>query len=443
MNIGLQTWGSEGDINPFIALAAGLVKEGHKVKLCITEVSQRNYSEVANEFGFELINVPNPILPSVDMMAQMAQAFKAINDPSDQLKIINKYFLFPAQTVMFEAAKELCKSSDVVVRHIFCYPTQLAAELENIPVATLYPVHNIVPNRAQAPFGAVNLGAWAIPLWWKIAQWLINRIFLNEINQLRTQYSQKPNRDVLTQAWCNDGLNLIAVSPAICPPAIVWPKTFKICGFLNPSFFQKNQVLTPQIEEFLNQHPSPLYFTFGSMIVPNEASWLSVYEIWLETVRELGCSAIFQLPISDSRLLTKPDNVLIVQRAPHNLVFPHCSGIVHHGGAGTTQASLLAACPSVVVAHIADQPFWASELKRLGVSPGFMRRAQLSSRRLKKLIELIFKNSSYRQNAISIAQSMKNENSNGLAIEALSEFSKKNGTAQDEPNFVLNSSLHS
>jgi len=112
MKIGLQTWGSEGDINPFIALAAGLVNAGHEVKLCITEVSERDYSAIAKQHGFELINVPNPILPTVDMMAKMGDAFKAIRDPSEQLKIINQYFLFPAETVMFEAAQELCASSD-------------------------------------------------------------------------------------------------------------------------------------------------------------------------------------------------------------------------------------------------------------------------------------------------------------------------------------------
>ena len=207
MKIGLQTWGSEGDVNPFIALAAGLVRAGHEVKLYITEVSERDYTAIAKHHGFELINVPNPILPGVDMLAKMGDAFKAIRDPSEQLKIINQYFLFPAETVMFDAAKELCASSDLVIRHIFCYPTQLAAELAHVPVATLYPVHNIVPNRHQAPFGAVNFGRWAIPLWWKIAQWMINRIFLKQINRLRVANHQKPNQDVLTQAWSNDELN--------------------------------------------------------------------------------------------------------------------------------------------------------------------------------------------------------------------------------------------
>ena len=47
MRVGLQTWGSEGDIQPFLALAAGLVRAGHKVKLCITEVAERDYSGIA------------------------------------------------------------------------------------------------------------------------------------------------------------------------------------------------------------------------------------------------------------------------------------------------------------------------------------------------------------------------------------------------------------
>lgn len=424
MKIGLQTWGSEGDINPFIALAAGLVKAGHEVKLCITEVSERDYSAIAKQHGFELINVPNPILPTVDMMAKMGDAFKAIRDPSEQLKIINQYFLFPAETVMFEAAQELCASSDLVVRHIFCYPTQLAAELQNLPIATLYPVHNIVPNRHQPPFGAVNLGKWAIPLWWKIAQWMINGIFLKQINQLRLKHDQKPNHDVLTQAWSNDDLNLIAVSPAICPPNIPWPSTFRICGFLNPSDLNQDQALTQDVKDFLRLHPNPLYFTFGSMLVPDEASWYGVYEIWRKSVKELGCSAIFQLPVSEPSHLPVDPDILIIRRAPHHLIFPLCSAVIHHGGAGTTQSSLLAGCPSVVVAHIADQPFWGSELKRLGVSPGFMRKSEMNTPRLTKLLSIVFKDSKYRENANRISQAMKMENGIQCAIHELSDFVK-------------------
>jgi hypothetical protein len=47
MRIGLQAWGSEGDIQPFTALAAGLVKAGHELTLVVTDNIGRDYSGLA------------------------------------------------------------------------------------------------------------------------------------------------------------------------------------------------------------------------------------------------------------------------------------------------------------------------------------------------------------------------------------------------------------
>ena len=60
MRIGLQAWGSEGDIQPFTALAAGLVRAGHEVTLVVTDNIGRDYSHLANRFGYKLIPVPIP-----------------------------------------------------------------------------------------------------------------------------------------------------------------------------------------------------------------------------------------------------------------------------------------------------------------------------------------------------------------------------------------------
>jgi UDP:flavonoid glycosyltransferase YjiC (YdhE family) len=53
MRIGLQTWGSDGDIRPFLALAAGLKAAGHQVTLSITSVDGKDYSELAQRLGIE------------------------------------------------------------------------------------------------------------------------------------------------------------------------------------------------------------------------------------------------------------------------------------------------------------------------------------------------------------------------------------------------------
>ena len=67
MKIGLQAWGSEGDIQPFTALAAGLVKAGYEVTLVVTDNIGRDYSELAKRFGYQLVSVTNPEIPSAEV----------------------------------------------------------------------------------------------------------------------------------------------------------------------------------------------------------------------------------------------------------------------------------------------------------------------------------------------------------------------------------------
>ena len=51
----------------------------------------------------------------------------------------------------------------------------------------------------------------------------------------------------------------------------------------------------------------------------------------------------------------------------HAAVFPACRAVVHHGGAGTTAAGMRAAVPTLILWVGADQPVWATQVKRLKV----------------------------------------------------------------------------
>ena len=155
------------------------------------------------------------------------------------------------------------------------------------------------------------------------------------------------------------------------------------------------------------------------MLTPDEASWREVFEVWSQTVKTLGCRAIFQLPIPVDVKLEVPANILLLKRAPHRLIFPRCAMVIHHGGAGTTQASLLAGVPSVVVAHIADQPFWGHELERLGVGAKPMSRLKMSSERLVLAIQSVTQNPGIQKNAHAFSLEMNNEQGVSNAIRAL------------------------
>jgi len=61
------------------------------------------------------------------------------------------------------------------------------------------------------------------------------------------------------------------------------------------------------------------------------------------------------------------DHVKLVGQLNYTAVLPLCRAAVHHGGAGTTAASLRAGLPTLILWDVADQFIWATQVKRLKV----------------------------------------------------------------------------
>ena len=58
----------------------------------------------------------------------------------------------------------------------------------------------------------------------------------------------------------------------------------------------------------------------------------------------IGCSQ------ADAKLIEyAKENIYVATHANHQWLFPKCSAIVHHGGAGTTIKSLNSGIPTIVV----------------------------------------------------------------------------------------------
>ena len=93
--------------------------------------------------------------------------------------------------------------------------------------------------------------------------------------------------------------------------------------------------------------------------------------------------------------------------------------VVHHGGAGTTQSTLLAGKPSIVVAHIADQFFWGSELERLGVAGKTLRRKGLNAKQLAARIARVLASPSMVLRAASLGTKMSAEDGVSKAVQLL------------------------
>ena len=60
------------------------------------------------------------------------------------------------------------------------------------------------------------------------------------------------------------------------------------------------------------------------------------------------------------------ENVFEINSCPHDWLFPQCSAVVHHGGAGTLASGIRAGCPTIVCATQGDQPFYGSLVQKQG-----------------------------------------------------------------------------
>ncbi|MEB0032217.1 glycosyltransferase [Undibacterium sp. RTI2.1] len=419
MKIGLQTWGSEGDVQPFIALAAGLVQAGHVVTLLVTDNEGRDYSKYSEQFGFTLINVLGTEEMSPEVMEQLWRKMIGTRNLITQTEMILSFGFDPVMEQMFAAAKELCANNDLVVGHFFLHPLRAAAEKSATPIVTINLVHSLQPSAFLCPGGFPDFGSWSYPFAWKIVRVILNHIFLPRVNALRHREHLIPNTDVIQQSWVSERLNLIAVSPSIFHVPPDWEGTHSVCGFLNLPKGLPQAASPAGLEEFIAAGNPPVYFCFGSMMIHHLNYIQQTVALWNEAVKRVGCRAIFQLPWDDLSVFDCSTNVFKLQRSTHQIIFPRCALIVHHGGSGTTQASLRAGRPSVVVAHIADQFFWGAELQRLGVAGPKLIRKRLSAKCLAASIAKVLASPDMANRAAVIARAMAQENGVEVAVKLL------------------------
>ncbi|MFY8216773.1 MAG: glycosyltransferase [Chthoniobacterales bacterium] len=424
MKIGIQTWGSEGDIRPFTALAAALVRAGHDVTLVVTEIAERDYTRVAKKHGFTLRMVASPVLKSPSEMAALGALLLLLRHPSLQARFIFSRGLKPVLPEITAAAFELAAECDLVIGHFVLHPLRAAAELSGIPYVSVQLVHGMVPTKQHSPLGFSDRFPWLRPFAWAMANWASNQLVLRDTNSLRAKHALPPFRDALTGSWVSKDLNLICVSPTIVDRPNDWDASHVVCGYLDFPVEDAVEEIPDGLEKFLDRGPAPVFFGFGSLVPTQPVLLRQTVRLWQRAARLAQCRAVCQIPEELLPLvgsLTR-DDCYFAGRVPHRLLFPRCAAIVHHGGSGTTQAALVSGRPSVVVAHVADQFLWGSELVRLGAAPTVLNRLTLRARPLAAAVKRAIDDPPYQSAAAAMGDRMRDEDGAAVAADAINRL---------------------
>ena len=416
MRIGIQTWGSEGDIRPFIALGHALSARGHEVELLYTEIGTRRYEEVARSLGFTARAVASPVIADQEELFRIG--LQAINarDQLQQGLLISKRLLEPAIPQIYEAGLELAQRSDLFVHHFIVHASRAAAEKARVPFVTVAFAHMLIESRYIHPNGFPRLGDWMNAFGWKIARLALNHTLLKDMNRFRSRVGLPLIKDLLTDGWASHRLHLIASSPALLDRPADWPVWNQMCGFLSLPPHER-ELMSPDVEAFLSGGPPPIFMGFGSLMPTSGTHLDQTLAIFQEAAAMAGQRAIIQCEAETP----STDTVLFVKRTPHTLVFPRCAAVVHHAGAGTTHTTLKTGSPSIPVPHVSDQFAWSDDLHRLGVAPAPLKRTRLTAKALAARIRETVANPQMKQKAVAIQQRMASDDGPTTAARLIEE----------------------
>ncbi len=360
MNITILAYGSRGDVQPFLALAVGLQKRGHRVKLA-----------APHRFADFVAQHRVPFVPLAGDPEEISKAFaNAGNNAIKVARAIRDYVNSIAVDVT-RGAFAACDDAELIV-HSFLFTTgaHSLARARGIPDVSIQTFPIFAPTRQYPPAALSSL-----PAGWPsyFGHWLNTQIFWHGgnsgYNKKRKQYPDVFSFDLF---WPFDDKPprratplLFAVSPTVLPPAREWANRVAVTGYF---FLDSPADYRPHAElmRFLDAGPAPVCVTFGSMI--HRASDHITKSV-LDALEATGQRAIVLTGWDGWKGRDSSDDVLFVESAPHDWLLPRCTAVIHHGGAGTTAAGLRAGMPNIVIPFAGDQLFWGRRVHAIGAGP--------------------------------------------------------------------------
>jgi len=417
MKIGLQTWGTEGDVRPFVGLASGLSAGGHDVTLAVTSLDLKDYSSDGRAGGFRVIDAHGTYRQwGRDRLLSIKERLMAL-PPLEQLTRMFEEVFEPAVEEMYETARQLCRDNDVVVGHYFTYPVQLAARKQGRPYGCLAFNPDLYASRYWPPSQLPDLGVWINPWLWKLSSRIANRLLLKPVNRLCSREGH-PVHDLFSEVWQSKPLTLIASSPMLFPRPPDWGAHLQICGFFGPPGNPDGWTMPEDLRSFLAGSDPPVFMSFGSATPPGRRE---TDVLFVEAAKTAGCRAIVQLPGNGTPGTADDPEIYRIGYVPYQELLPHCALVVHHGGAGTTHCAALAGRPSVVVEHFGDQSFWGARLRRAGLANRVLHRKSVTAKSLAAEIRKGLSSPAMKRRAEAFGESMRKENGVRRAVELIEE----------------------
>ena len=365
LRITCLTIGSRGDVQPYIALCKRLLEEGHRPKIA----THAEFKGWISKHGIEFATVDG--------------------DPAELMRICVEngmftYSFLREASVKFRgwidelltSAWKACQDTDILVESPSAMAGIHIAEALGIPYfrafampwtrTRAYPHAFAVPEHKMG--GAYNYITYVMfdNIFWKATAGQINRWRKKELGLRGTSLDKlQPNKVPF----------LYNFSPLVVVPPLDFSDWIRVTGYWfldEASDWSPPDALIDFIARARADEKKVVYIGFGSIVVSDPAA---LTKTLVESVLKADVRCILSKGWSD-RLgnrdaavaeIPLPQEIHQIMSAPHDWLFKQIDAAVHHGGAGTTGASLRAGLPTIIKPFFGDQFFFGSRVEDLGV----------------------------------------------------------------------------
>jgi rhamnosyltransferase subunit B len=371
MRIVLATFGSLGDLQPFLAIGVELQTRGHAVTVATSEFYRGHVLAAGLAFA--------PVRPDRAAGQQDPDFFARVARQRQAPSAVFREMFLPSLRESLDDLLRVTASADVVVAHPLASGARLAAELARAPwiSAVMQPMGYlssyeppiIGPRWISAALRTLGPGLTRRALRGGRA---LTDSWAAEWRALRHDVGLPP--DATHPLW--EGQHSPRLSLGLFPrilgtPQPDWPASARVTGF--PFYAAPDRTLDPTLETFLGAGEPPLVFSLGTTAVNDPGTF---FEESAAAARALDQRAVLLAGALSVCGFTKvAPGVVAVPYAPHELLFPRALAIVHQGGIGTLSEGLRAGRPMLIMPYGHDQADNAWRAARLGVARVIPRRS--------------------------------------------------------------------
>jgi sterol 3beta-glucosyltransferase len=383
MHFGLFTYGSRGDVQPYIALALGLINRGHQVTLA----APQNFKSFVEGYGVTF----HALHGNAEEMVYSPECLKVIKSGSDLAFV--RFLLKIQHDIRYELFNTIlngCKAVDAVVaNNVGCMPVSIAAEHLHKKLLIIQLNPPAVPTKSFALPGLDFINhPWYNKQTYKLMQRVVWNLAKNDLIEFRQLLRLPPFKQNIFQHLTDQKTPVLhAFSKNLIERPADWESHYPVTGFLSLNKITGktdiNDVVQQELANWLKAGEKPVYIGFGSIPVPHPEKLSQIIQHLLTNTnhRILFCAGWSHIPN-----MPQHANLFVVSAVNHQWLFPQCKTAVIHGGIGTLTAVLQAGIPPIVVSLFVDQPIWGKIIarKKAGVHLPWRK---LNAQRLSNAIE--------------------------------------------------------